>query len=246
MNDKHEWTKSILEWSQDDTCYQSIVFSWDMPKAMYRIKNPKFGEKRFVVGGPAVTLQPRYFEGVAEAGEPIDGMLQRHNPQATRTSTGCIRKCSFCAVPKTEGALQELDEWPVSPIVCDNNLLACSKKHFDSVIDKLKHLEWCDFNQGLDARLLTQHHADRFAELENPTIRLAWDDIDSERQVLIAIAKLRKAKIPRKNIQCSVLIGYDDDTPRSALHRLETLWYGSGIYPTPIRYQPLQAANKKE
>ncbi len=32
-----------------------------------------------------------------------------------------------------------------------------------------------DFNQGLDARLLTEHHARRLAELTDATIRLALD-----------------------------------------------------------------------
>ena len=149
-----EWHKDILEWREGDTVYLSIVFSWDLIRAERRIRNPKFGEKRFVVGGPAVMLNPDYLENIAEIGGGMSGMLQRHNPLATRTSEGCIRKCGFCAVPRIEGELVELKTWLNLPIVCDNNLLACSRKHFDDVIDGLKEHEWCDFNQGLDARLL--------------------------------------------------------------------------------------------
>ena len=214
------WTKGILEERRGDTTYLSIVFSWDMPKAMQRIRNRVFDEKRFVVGGPAVRLQPDYFGDHAEVQADGGDWLSKHNLEATRTSLGCIRNCGFCAVPKTEGALVELKDWPVRPIVCDNNLLACSRKHFDSVIDKLKTLEWCDFNQGLDARLLTQHHADRFTELKSPRIRLAWDHIKTERDFMRAAVMLRKAGIPRKLVSVYILIGYGD-CPADALYRLE-------------------------
>jgi len=240
----HEWSKKLLEWNVGNTLFLSVVFSWQLPQALNRIRQPKFGETQFVVGGPAVKLNPDYLKNWAVYGNDIPGMLQRHNPDATRTSLGCVRNCKFCSVPKIEGKLRELTDWPVLPIVCDNNLLACSMKHFDGVIDKLKHLEWCDF-QGLDARLLTQHHANRLAEMKNPTMRLAWDNIKDEGSVVSALVKLRKAKIPRKNIRCYVLIGLNDD-PENALYRCETLWFALGIQPSPMRYQPLDSMKRNE
>ncbi len=238
-----EWSKDILEERRDDATYLSIVFSWDMPRAMERIRQPKFGEKRFVVGGPAVRLQPDYFKGYAEVRMTDGDWLSKHNPQATRTSLGCIRKCKFCAVSKTEGDLVELNDWPIRPIVCDNNLLACSNKHFEGVIGKLKTLDWCDFNGGLDARVMTQYHADRLAELKKPHIRLAWDNIKDERIVLGAVSMLRKAGIPRAQIGIYILIGFCD-TPGDALYRLETTALALGLTPNPMRYQPLDATKK--
>jgi len=240
-----QWSKTMLEWTEGSTLFLSIVFSWQLPQAMERITQPKFGETKFVVGGPAVKLNPDYLKNWATYGNDIPGMLQKHNPNATRTSLGCVRNCAFCAVPKTEGKLKELSDWPVLPVVCDNNLLACSRKHFDDVIDKLKRLDWCDFNQGLDARLLTQYHADRLAELKSPCIRLAWDNIKDERCLLSAITRLRKAGIPKRLIRCYVLIGFND-TPEDALYRLETLRFSVGINPNPMRYQPLDSTKRNE
>ncbi len=239
-----EWHKDILEWREGNTLYQSIVFSWDLPKAMYRITNPQFREEHFVVGGPAVKLNPEYLKDVAEIKADMPGMLQRHNPEATRTSTGCVRKCSFCAVPQAEGKLVELEDWPVLPVICDNNLLACSKKHFDGVIKKLKTLAWCDFNQGLDARLLTQYHADRLSELHRPIIRLAWDNVEDENKVIEALSKLTKAGISKSRIGCYVLIGFND-TPEDALYRLRTL-RELKIMPFPMRYQPLGVLKRND
>jgi len=239
-----DWHKSILEWRENDTVFMSIVFSWHLVTAMRRIVNPEFGEKRFIVGGPAVKMNPKYLANVAEIGKDIPGMLQRHNGLATRTSEGCIRKCPFCIVPKTEGKLKEYKAWPNLPIVCDNNLLACSKKHFDMVIDGLKQLEWCDFNQGLDARLLTKYHAERLAELKNPIVRLAWDNTKDESKFMGAFEFLRAAGIPKKNIRCYAIIGYLD-TPEDALYRLSTI-KAMGIMPNPMRFQPLDSIRKNE
>ncbi len=225
-----------------ETTNLSIVFSWQLPEAEQRIRERKFGEDKFIVGGPAVKLNPGYFGDLAVEGGDVPGVLQRHNPQATRTSLGCMRKCRFCAVPKIEGNLIELDDWPLLPIVCDNNLLACSLDHFDRVIDRLKNIKGCDFNQGLDARLLSDHHAKRLSELVEARIRLSWDHLSDEQVVFDAIDRLLLAGVSKSNLGCYVLIGWDDN-PEDALYRLEKL-RGRGIRPNPMRYQPLDCVRK--
>jgi len=182
---------------------------------------------------------PDYLEDVAEIGGEVDA-LKHHNPDATFTSRGCIRKCGFCAVPKIEGDFRELDRWEMKPIICDNNFLASSKRHFDRVIDSMKHLSAIDF-QGIDARLLTDHHANRFAELDC-LLHLGWDDIRLEKAVVEAIAKLRRAGLPQPRIRVYVLMGYDD-TPEQARYRLESL-KAMGIWPNPQRYNPLDAMKR--
>ncbi len=236
------WNKKPIHWEDDKYHYYSIVFSWDLWEWAQKIQ-PEFDGKKVMVGGPAVKLNPSWVPEWAEMGGDCQA-LWRHNPEATRTSTGCIRKCPFCAVPEMEGRLAELEYWAIKPIVIDNNLLACSEKHFDKVIDSLKSLEWCDFNQGLDARLLTQHHADRFAELKNPMIRLAFDDSRYEKSFMKAVTLLRDAGIAKKNIQVYVLIGFND-TPEDALCRLSKI-RGMGLLPNPMRYQPVHAKKRNE
>jgi hypothetical protein len=190
-------------------------------------------------GGPATSMNPGYLADVAEIGGPVDAVIH-HNPNATFTSRGCPRKCPFCVVPKMEGDLVELKDWVPRPVVCDNNFLACSKRHFDIAIDRLKPLEAVDFNQGLDARLFTAYHANRLAELDMYCVRLAWDNIKLETQFMRAYETLLEAGfIPRK-IRVYVLIGYKD-APEDALYRLETI-KNLGAVPNPSRYQPLNTA----
>lgn len=242
------WQKSPLIWHEGSTEYISVVFTWDLPKVQARIRQRTFGVGRYVAGGPAVKMLPQYFDGdPVEIQDDYPGVLQKHNPLATWTSQGCPNKCGFCAVDKIHPEFREIENFPVAPMVCDDNLLACSEKHFDEVIDKLKaaNFTWFDFNQGLDVRLLTKYHARRFAELKNPIIRLAWDNTTGEDYICGAIVNLIKAGVRRRNIRCYVLIGYED-SPGYAEYRLVMLRYAYGIMPNPMRYQPPGCLKKNE
>jgi hypothetical protein len=237
------WVNGIAEWVDGDTAYLSIPFTWELKNAYSRAIWYSMQGYKVRAGGPAVDLMPEKISDVADISGSVNA-LPHHNPDATFTSRGCIRKCSFCAVWRTEGQLRELndDEWEPKPIVCDNNLLACSQKHFDRVIDRLKPLSGIiDFNQGLDARLLTKHHAERLAELYC-IVRLAWDHIDTGNAFMAAYEKLRRAHIPKSRIQVYVLIGYKD-TPEDAWFRLRTV-YNLGSLPNPMRYNPLDATER--
>ncbi len=237
-----EWSKTFIDWTEDNTAYLSVVFTWDLPKAYQRAIWWREQGYMVRVGGPACLLMPDYLAEVAEVnGAGVDA-LPRHNPNATFTSRGCIRKCAFCAVPKIEGDLVELDEWEAKPIVCDNNLLACSQKHFNRVIDSLKGVEGVDFNQGLDARLLKQYHADRLAELNLACVRLAWDSAKYEEQFWRAEGLLSNVGIPKSKLRTYMLIGFDDD-PDDALYRLQSL-KDAGYLSSPMRYQPLDALKR--
>lgn len=232
-----EWRGGLAEWTEGDTAFLSVPFTWELQNAYQRAVWLRAEGYRVRAGGPAVSLMPDVLSGVADLGGEVNA-LPHHNPDATFTSRGCIRRCPFCAVWRVEGALQELTDWEPKPIVCDNNLLACSRRHFDTVIDRLKPLSGIDFNQGLDARLLTKHHADRLAELDC-IVRLAWDHIDTGNAFMAAYETLRRAHIPKKRIRVYVLIGYQD-TPEDAWFRLRTVW-NLGVKPNPMRYNPLDA-----
>lgn len=234
------WPKHAYRWVDNGRVHYSVPFTWCLGEVLQEIlEGDQFHDTKPLVGGPAVRLMPHILSDVAEIGGDMPGVLQRVNPQATKTTEGCPNKCGFCAVPIIEPEYRELSEWPRLPIVCDNNLLAASMAHFDRVIDSLKGLKGVDFNQGLDARLMTDYHARRLAELDC-TVRLAWDHVDNERHLMKTLSKLRKAGIKKENMRCYVLIGFND-TPEDALYRLETLWWSIGIIPNPMRYTPINS-----
>lgn len=221
MND---WPKKEIYWNDDNILYISIPFTWRLPIVKAKLKQRELFQswKSVVVGGPAAYLMPDYFEdlGFVSIGKSANGIMQKINPMATKTSVGCVRKCEFCAVPKIEGNIKELSDWPDLPIITDNNLLACSKKHFNRVIDRLKKHKEVDFNQGIDARLLKKYHADRFSELKKPIVRLALDNLDYSDSWMKAYQLLRNAGLPKNLIRSYAIIGFNSG-PGEAWERCE-------------------------
>jgi len=242
------WSKSIIHWREDGELFVSVPFTWYLPLAKNLCAWNKDAGIYVHAGGPAVDLMPEYLYDVTdETGGKMHPLpLNRHNPDATFTTRGCIRKCRFCAVPKIEGAFRELDDWIPAPIVCDNNLLASSRRHFDTVIDRLKRFNGVDFNQGLDARLLNQHHIERLQELHLPKLRFAFDHISAEATTMDAIDSVMKAGFARRRIGCYVLFGFED-SPEDALYRAEAI-KAKGIKPFLQRYQAIdgEKALKKD
>lgn len=226
----YQWHKGIKTWNVGDALYISVPFTWLMEDAQKLASN--HDRKKVKIGGPGL-MQPNTCEGF----EPI----LFHNPCATFTTRGCPNACPYCAVPLLEGDLKEIEDFRPAPVVCDNNLLAASKKHIRRVVDRLKIFPFVDFNQGLDATLFDSTIADWLGELRCK-VRFAFDDWRREKDVREAIILCQKRTTADIGVYC--LIGYDD-TPQDAVARLEMVrsW---GIRPTPMRYQPPSSKRKNE
>jgi|HubBroStandDraft_4_1064222.scaffolds.fasta_scaffold15821_3 hypothetical protein len=164
------------------------------------------------------------------------------------SSRGCIRKCSFCAVPALEGKpfqsrpntrirhLVHPDHKRV--ILWDNNILG--EAHWREVVAELKEIgAEADFNQGLDARLVTPESAAALAEINLPTLRLAYDFTNMQDAMQRCVATLKKSltRTRYRHVCCYVLYNYKD-TPEDLYTRVRDLlaW---GVSAYPMRYQPL-------
>ena len=219
-----DWPKAPVYWQRDaGTQCASIPFTWNLEEVRQRILADEFGFYKWVVGGPATALLPNFFCGMQNVTvqHSYPNVLQKINPMATRTTLGCVRRCEFCGIGKKliEPQWAELADWPDKPIICDNNILAASMKHFHRVMDRLVKWNWCDFNQGLDARLLKPEHARRLAEVRDGVAhtaiaRLALDN-DGERPAWTkAYETLRATGIPKRCIRVYVLCGFDGSPER--------------------------------
>ena len=218
-----------------------MPFTWNLPSLYNEFTQCDFAYSKIIVGGPALCLMPAYFNKIkcVAVGINYNGVLQRIQPYATRTTIGCPRHCGFCAVPKTEGTFRELGDWPDLPVICDNNLLAATQKHFNRVCDKLEKHKWSDFNQGLDARLLTDYHAERLARLPGCIVRLALDNTKTEAEWLEAYEKMMAHKFPKFRLRSYVLCGFMSD-PADAWKRCKFV-ENFGVLALPQWYHPLDA-----
>lgn len=221
------WPKSVVTWQVGKTLYISVPFTWLATDAEKLARSWK-GE--VLIGGPGL-MRPTECPGF----EPI----LFHNPLATFTTRGCPNRCGFCAVPQLEGEFREVENFRPAPVVSDNNLLAASWRHLNRVVDSLKVFPFVDFNQGLEARRFTPEVADLLGNLKCK-VRFAFDSWGNGTAVADAAKLCRERTTKDIGIYC--LIGYRDN-PEGAQARLELVrsW---GIWPTPMRFQPLDAKQK--
>ena len=193
-------------------------------------------------------------------------------------SRGCIRNCKYCAVKILEPEFKPYIDLAklISDIkaksgekkdllLMDNNILA--SPDFDQIIDEIKTAGFVkgatygptkkrrvvDFNQGLDARLLTEKKMKRLSEIPIEPLRIAFDDIKFK-DVYVKAVRIAN-KYGQFNMSNYVLYNYKD-TPddfyerlrinidlnkefKSDGHKEKTL-----IYSFPMRYIPLNAKER--
>lgn len=207
---------------------------------------------------------------------------------------GCGMKCQFCAVQTLEPEyipyisikeqIAEVDRLfgaKRNLLLMDNNVLRSNK--FDCIVDELIDLgfgksctypnprtgkplkRYIDFNQGLDAKLLTEHKAKRLGELAISPARIAFDHIEDEEQYKRALELCAKNGI--KHLSNYILYNGEDftgkgqhyhaDTPQDLFNRMKISMdfcdelndkYGNDgkvhIFSFPMKYIPLNATDR--
>ncbi len=217
-------------------------------------------------GNPTIVdaLIPDY--QILESIDYIYGVQDAYIAYATR---GCPNRCKFCAVHKIEpcfrhylpmqrqikgiedvyGAKQDL-------ILLDNNVLA--SRFFKRIIHDIKALGFergaklrgrmrcVDFNQGVDARELSEKKMALLSETAIRPLRIAFDHITMKNRY---VSRIRLAvKYELLNLSNYVLYNYTD-TPTDFYERLrincalnEEL--GTKIYSFPMKYIPLTSKDR--
>ena len=103
---------------------------------------------------------------------------------------GCPNACPFCIVSEKEGRMSrkaaDLSEWwsgQKNIVLMDANILAC-REHI-SLLEQLTDSGACvDFNQGLDARLLTPENIAILRRIKIKEIHFAWDLMKNSKRIV--------------------------------------------------------------
>ena len=210
-----------------------------------------------------------------------------HDAYFTYMTRGCGMKCQFCAVQTLEPeyipfisiaeSIHRVDT-QFGPkkdlLLMDNNVLR--SPYFDKIIDEIKSLgfqkgatyinpktgktvrRYVDFNQGLDAFLLTPHKAERLGELALRPARIAFDHIEDAEAYKKAITLCARSGIT--HMSNYLLYNGEDftgkghcyhaDSPENLYERMrismdlcedlnKELGHKVAIYSFPMRYIPL-------
>lgn len=207
------------------------------------------------------------------------------------TTRGCGMNCSFCAVKTLEpdyiprvSIKQQVERVNTlftekkDLILMDNNVL--KSKFFKDIVDEIKLLGFekgqkffnpntknyvqrsVDFNQGLDANLITAEKAALLAQLELRPVRIAFDHIQDEEKYVNAVKLCVEAGL--REFSNYVLYNSDEssgkgknyppDTPEELFLRLQLNVKLQNdlsrendkisIYSFPMRYIPLNALSR--
>lgn len=187
-------------WIPDhDEVHISCTFTWDMDyceflKTQWEVRTDKPVKLGGVAYGSPVT-------------EFVPGRYIRQG--VTFTSRGCNNGCAFCVVPKVEGKLQEIEDFPAGNIIQDNNFLQCSKEHKDRVFEMLKTQSGICFKGGLQPDLIDDHFVSNITKLRIKELWLACDSESAIPRFQQGCKKLVEAGYTRRKILCYCLCGKD-------------------------------------
>lgn len=148
-----------------------------------------------------------------EATPPDYSMYPKFKSAIGFLTRGCIRACPWCVVPKKEGTVRPVATWQEIKrtdsreiVFLDNNVLASS--YGLEQIEEMGHEKvWVDFNQGLDARLITPNIAKMLSALHwIKFVRLACDTDEMLPIVEQATKYLLEAGVARSRFFAYVLV----------------------------------------
>lgn len=212
QGDEVEWWNALLTY---DRVYSSKVFTFT-PENPYLPENAVRGGTGY---GVMDELSPEI-----DATFPDYSIYPKCDHAIGFLTRGCIRSCPWCIVPKKEGKIRPYMSWrdmkrPDSRdiVFMDNNVLAC-QHGLEQIEDMGGENVRVDFNQGLDARLITDDVARMLARLKwIRFIRMSADTDAMLDKVLTAIDRLGKHGVKPYRVFVYVLVQDFESAERRAL-----------------------------
>lgn len=202
------WIGGLAEWVDGDTAYLSVAFTWKLDEAYSRACWYRQQGLRVRAGGPGIFTRKHFLAEVAEIGGELADAIVRHNPMATIASRGCPVGCWFCIVPKMEGrAFTLLPDFPVRPVLCDNNLSGLPADYQDHIVARYRAagVPLLDANSGFEPRSFDDEVYARWRGINKGPWRFAYDD-QAERPYVERVMRMLRA-VPSRKKRVYVLIG---------------------------------------
>ena len=229
-----KWRKGLAEWTEGDTAFISVVFSWQANAAYSLAVYYRQLGYNVRVGGPGVFVLGRMLKDVAQVGGSIPDTVTRHNPMATFASRGCDVGCWFCIVPPMEGRTFTLiTDFTPRPILCDNNLSALPVEYQEHIIDRYKAAEvpLLDANSGFEPATFDKEVYARWSQIYEGPWRFAFDESGERADVERVMLMLKD--VPSRDKRVYVLIG--NEPPDACLDRInEVIAWGGEPHVQPV------------
>lgn len=230
------WVNGLAEWTDGDTAFLSIAFTWRLDDAYMRAQWYRAQGYKVRAGGPGVFTRKHYLADVAELGGEVPDAIVRHNPMATIASRGCPVGCWFCIVPKMEGReFTLLPDFPVRPILCDNNLSALPAEYQKHIVQRYirEGVPLLDANSGFEPRTFDQDVFERWRPINRGPWRFAYDDAADGPYVERVMNMLDRAGVSARRRQVYTMIG--NEPFDACMHRIrQVIGWGGEPYAQPF------------
>lgn len=250
---------SVLE-KTPDKVYITSLFTWGWNKVWEAVAYYKglFPDAETSLGGIYASLMPEHAKlsgadkvhiGLVDDAEdllPAYDLVPQWKWSIVFASRGCINRCAFCAVPIMEGGLHSCREsikhliYPGHKrlVLWDNNTLATP--NWQSIVNEAMDLGiGVDYNQGLDATLITPEIANTLSKLNMPCIRIAYDSKGKGKYVKNAIELITSNGIRGREIFVYVLYNFNDTPDDFFARSRDVLTWGAVVF--PMRFEPLDS-----
>lgn len=205
QGDSVEWYSPLF--SRPDKIYASKIFTFTPDYTGYAPHHPEP-----IRGGTGYDAAVKLPEAV-ERMSPDRSIYPQYDYIIGFLTRGCIRKCPWCVVPRKEGAIRIVNHIRniahdgKDVVLLDNNFLAADESF---VAEQLAYIArqkiWIDFNQGLDARLVTPENAKLLAACRwIRFIRFSCDTSAMIEPIRRAVSLIRESGFKRE-IFCYMLV----------------------------------------
>lgn len=227
--------------------YASAVFEKTRP-VVDRLRNA-FPDA--IVGGTGVDLKIRLEDFGITTKRQDYSIYPKWQQSIGFTQRGCRLKCGFCVVPKKEGAISEEQtiaelwrgkSYPRELILLDNDFFGQPnwRARVAEIVDGGFKVS---FNQGINARFLTDEAAAAIASMDYRDdsmkvrrIYTAWDNRKDEERLFAGLTRLTNYGVKPDHIMVYCLVGYwPGETTEDRLYRIFRLRdFGARPYPMPF------------
>jgi hypothetical protein len=223
--------KDCVEWHNPMEIYDEVYISKVFVKSMDYPYAPDHAFK----GGPGYQ-KPSFLPEHIENSQPNYAIYPTIDYSIQRYSSGCIRNCPWCIVPKYEGKLKVHSPVNLNPkgkwiFVIDNNFFA-SKAWRESI----HHLQSCNqpvHFDGIDVRLLNEEKCYELNKLKlHKQLHIAWDD-PRDTKTLKKIEQVIQWLPPRK-LMCYILIGHSSTEEEDVYRATKLKEMGIDPYAMPF------------
>ncbi len=248
---------------EPDRIYVTSLFTWAWKPVWEAVKffKEKFPNTELSLGGVYASILTDHARksgadsvhiGVLSETEnlmPAYDLVPNWDASILFSSRGCNNRCTYCAVWRMEGSLNSCKRsiksliFPTHKriIIWDNNFF--QSPYWRQILNELAKIgKPVDFNQGLDARLLTEEAAKALSKVKSLCIRLSYDRAEMSKYVKQAVERLSANGIRRRRILVYTLYNFNDN-PYDFYNRVnDVLTWGAVVY--PMRYEPLDSLER--